>query len=77
LRPHSRFLIETGVYDDRPTYRFVMASTLRVAIIGGGIGGLTLALALRERGLTADVYEQTPQLTEIGAAVALTANATR
>jgi salicylate hydroxylase len=54
-----------------------MASTLRVAIIGGGIGGLTLALALRERGLTADPYEQTPQLTEIGAAVALTANATR
>jgi salicylate hydroxylase len=54
-----------------------MASVLRVAIIGGGIGGLTLALALRERGLTADVYEQTPQLTEIGAAVALTANATR
>ncbi|HEY4418018.1 MAG TPA: FAD-dependent monooxygenase [Pseudonocardia sp.] len=54
-----------------------MASTLRVAIIGGGIGGLALALALRERGLTADVYEQTPQLTEIGAAVALTANATR
>jgi len=63
--------------DDSPIYRSVMASTLRVAIIGSGIGGLTLALALRERGLTADVYEQTPQLTEIGAAVALTANATR
>src|ERR1700754_4426508 len=54
-----------------------MASTLRVAIIGGGIGGLTLALALRERRLTADVYEQAPQLTEIGAAGAPTADATR
>jgi salicylate hydroxylase len=63
--------------DVSPIYRSVMASTLRVAIIGGGIGGLTLALALCERGITADVYEQTPQLTEIGAAVALTANATR
>ena len=53
------------------------AKTLRVAIIGGGIGGLTLALALRKRGMAADVYEQAPELTEIGAAVALSANSTR
>ena len=49
----------------------------RIAVIGGGIGGLTLALALRQRGLAATVYEQAAQLTEIGAAVALSANATR
>jgi salicylate hydroxylase len=49
----------------------------RIAIIGGGIGGLTLALALRQRGIAADIYEQTAELTEIGAAVALSANATR
>lgn len=49
----------------------------RIAIIGGGIGGLTLALALRQRGLSATVYEQAAHLTEIGAAVALSANATR
>ena len=48
-----------------------------IGIVGGGIGGLTLALALRRRGLTADVYEQAPELREIGAAVALSANATR
>jgi salicylate hydroxylase len=53
------------------------ATDLRVAIIGAGIGGLSLGLALRERGLTADVYEQAPELTEIGAAIALSANATR
>src|SRR4051794_3153059 len=53
------------------------ATELRVAIVGGGIGGLSLALALRERGLTADVYEQAAELTEIGAAIALSANATR
>src|SRR4051812_30060611 len=53
------------------------ATDLRVAIIGAGIGGLSLGLALRERGLTADVYEQAAQLTEIGAAIALSANATR
>src|SRR5919205_1969704 len=50
---------------------------LRIAIVGGGIGGLTLALALRQRGLEAEVFEQAPELTEIGAAVALSANATR
>ena len=50
---------------------------LRVAVIGGGIGGLTLALALRRHGLTAAVYEQATELAEIGAAVALSANATR
>src|SRR3954451_2451507 len=53
------------------------ATELRVAIVGAGIGGLSLALALRERGLTADVYEQAAELTEIGAAIALSANATR
>lgn len=50
---------------------------LRIGIVGGGIGGLTLALALRRRGLAADVYEQAAELREIGAAVALSANATR
>ena len=51
--------------------------SLRVAIIGAGIGGLSLGLALRERGLRADVFEQAAELTEIGAAIALSANAMR
>ncbi len=50
---------------------------MEIAIIGAGIGGLTLALALRQRGLRAKVFEQATTLTEIGAAVALSANATR
>jgi salicylate hydroxylase len=52
-------------------------SAMRVGIVGAGIGGLSLALALRERGLQADVFEQAPELTEIGAAIALSANAIR
>ncbi len=49
----------------------------RVAIIGGGVGGLTLAIALRQRGMEFEVYEQASELGEIGAAVALSANSTR
>ncbi len=49
----------------------------RIAVVGGGIGGLTLALALRQRGMAPEVFEQAFELTEIGAAVALSANATR
>ena len=48
-----------------------------IAIIGAGIGGLALALALREHGINAQLYEQAAELAEIGAAVALSANATR
>jgi len=50
---------------------------MRIAIIGAGIGGLALALALRERGVEAHLYEQASELAEIGAAVALSANGTR
>ena len=49
----------------------------RIAIIGGGIGGLTLAIALRQLGLEAEIFEQARELTEIGAGVALAANSTR
>ena len=33
----------------------------KIAIIGGGIGGLTTAVALARRGLAAEVYEQAPR----------------
>lgn len=49
----------------------------RIAVVGAGIGGLTLAIALRARGLGVDLYEATAELREVGAAVALSANATR
>jgi salicylate hydroxylase len=47
----------------------------RVAIIGGGIGGLTAARALLRRGFEVSVYESAPELKEIGAGVALGPNA--
>jgi salicylate hydroxylase len=48
-----------------------------VVIIGAGVGGLTLALLLRQRGIVAEVLEQSAELREVGAAVGLAANATR
>jgi salicylate hydroxylase len=48
-----------------------------VVIVGAGVGGLTLALLLRQRGIAAEVLEQSAELREVGAAVGLAANATR
>ena len=50
---------------------------MRVLIAGGGIGGLAAALALLKRGIDVDVYEQAPELKEVGAGVQLAANGTR
>ncbi len=47
----------------------------RVAIIGGGIGGLTAARALCRRDVEVAIYESAPELREIGAGVALGPNA--
>jgi salicylate hydroxylase len=47
----------------------------KVAIIGAGIGGLTAAIAMQQRGLEVEVYEQSPQIAEIGAGVSLSPNA--
>ena len=54
-----------------------MPGSLRIAIVGGGIGGLTAALALRARGLDASVFEQAEAVREIGAGVSIHPNAAR
>lgn len=48
-----------------------------IAIIGGGIGGLSTAIALRQHGFEAEVFEQAPVLLDLGAAIALWPNAMR
>src|SRR5271170_7186573 len=50
---------------------------LRIAVIGGGIGGLTAAVALRHAGFDLHVYEQAPELTEVGGGINMGPNATR
>jgi salicylate hydroxylase len=48
-----------------------------IAIVGGGIGGLTAALALIRHGVDVEVYEQAPELKELGAGVQISSNGTR
>src|SRR5690348_7928354 len=54
-----------------------MVDGMRVAVVGSGISGLTVAIALRRHGIAATVFEGAGQLREVGAAVALAANSTR
>src|SRR5262245_44525707 len=53
----------------------VVSEQLQIAIVGGGIGGLTAALALRARGLSVTIFEQAGELREIGAGVSIYPNA--
>ncbi len=50
---------------------------MRILIVGGGIAGLTLAVALHRRGLTADLVERSPTWPTHGAAITMHANGTR
>jgi salicylate hydroxylase len=50
---------------------------MRVLIAGAGIGGLTAALALRQAGFDAHVYEQADALREVGAGLAIGPNAVK
>jgi salicylate hydroxylase len=50
---------------------------MRVAIVGGGVGGLTAAAALSRKGIECTVYEQAPELTAAGASLQLGPNALR
>ena len=50
---------------------------MRVAVIGGGLGGLAAALFLRKAGLQATVYEQASELRAVGAGILVSPNMVR
>lgn len=54
-----------------------MDRSMTIAVCGAGLGGLTAAVALGQRGFDVTVYEQAPHLAEVGAGLQLSANAVR
>src|SRR5579884_1976586 len=50
---------------------------MRVAIVGGGVGGLSAAIALARKGIDCAVYEQAAALEATGASLQLGPNALR
>ena len=48
-----------------------------IAIVGGGIAGLGLALNLQQRGLQCRVYEAVPEVKELGVGITLLPHAMR
>ncbi|XHG06300.1 hypothetical protein AWENTII_009505 [Aspergillus wentii] len=50
---------------------------LNVGVIGGGIGGMSVAIALRRAGHTVTIYERHDFAGEVGASVSCAANGTR
>jgi salicylate hydroxylase len=50
---------------------------LNIAIIGGGIGGLTAAIALRQKCYSVTLFEQAPEIGEVGAGLQISVNAVR
>ena len=52
-------------------------NSLEIAIVGGGIVGLSLALHLHKRGMACRVYETAPEVLEIGVGITLLPHAMR
>jgi 5-methylphenazine-1-carboxylate 1-monooxygenase len=50
---------------------------MKIAIVGAGIGGLSLALALHRQGVLSEVYETVPDVREIGVGITLLPHAMR
>jgi len=52
-----------------------MSSDFRIIVIGGGLGGLTFALACLRYGVIVDVFESAPKFGTVGAGVEIGPNA--
>lgn len=64
----SKFKVDVLEVSDEP---------FEVAIIGGGITGLVLAIGLLQRNIKFTIYERAPEFREIGAGIGFTPNAER
>jgi len=82
--PHSFDMILNHTYDDmqesllRPLVSKDITHSLRISIIGAGVGGLSTALALRKAGFQLiEVYEGASMLREVGAGIQCAPNMAR
>ena len=50
---------------------------MKVLVVGGGIGGITCMLALRQRGVNAQLFEQAAAFGQVGAGIQVSSNAAR
>ena len=48
---------------------------MKISIIGGGIGGLTLGNFLKQRNIDFKIYESAPEIKPVGAGIAMAGNA--
>ena len=66
-RPSSQGQSDRTVLEDR--------TSNEIAIVGGGVCGLTTAVALEQRGLSPTVYEAAAEYRPVGAGILLQTNA--
>lgn len=50
---------------------------MKIAIIGGGIGGLSVAIGLANAGVDVELFERAPRIEQVGAGIGLALNAQR
>ncbi|HWD58794.1 MAG TPA: FAD-dependent monooxygenase, partial [Stellaceae bacterium] len=55
----------------------MMGTARQIAVIGGGIGGLSAAMGLHRAGFDVEIYEQAPELNEVGGGINMGPNAAR
>ena len=48
---------------------------MKITIIGAGIGGLTTAIALEQKGFEVEIFESFPEMKRMGAGIVLANNA--
>eukprot|EP01041_Mallomonas_annulata_P011378 gene11378-23816_t len=74
LRPMSRLHSLSMVSDDIATYDSAQIP-LKVAVCGGGVGGMFLGYTLQKKGFDVTVYEKTAQFSRFGGPIQLASNA--
>ncbi|KAH8682622.1 salicylate hydroxylase [Xylariales sp. PMI_506] len=77
LRPTEALHISDPRYTSSPSPYLVMATTfkpLNIAIIGGGLGGLSAAISLRLSGHKVTIYERNTFAGEVGAGIGIPPN---